>query len=600
MLFYRIFNNELHPVQEVKKLGFEEKDGLRIPDEYLDSQEFVILRTAHGIGDWGIISAMPRLLKLKYPNCKIYIPSQDMLKNMFGITHTNAYNIFHNNPYIDEFIDSFDGEIFHDQYRVYNNEDINIPLIEQILRFWQLEEYEYSDSQPEIYWTDEEKEIGDSIIREYTDSEFGCLLLSDRFGTQRGKFDQVSYDRDTKKIKSVLEKNSIPYFYWSATPLSDTPFNFIDRALDLRHVNLRIQLYIKSKAKLNISNQCGTNHLVVRYSDVYEAQRQYPIKHNFVKGITYISDYEPINLQYFLNMEVQDGGGGKEICHQNGKLRKIQDIINYWKVGNRIPETQATLNPSNWQYFNCMVAGYKKGVEDHHDIGWDKLSAEYYESLQDMTDKEIEIFLKDNPVDFDNGFVKHGTHRAYAMIGRLIQGKAYLPFYMKREKIYDLPRKKDGKHRIKPLTENVYGIQEVLNLGIPASEFTITQSGILALMGIRKNDDIDIIISSKIRDKIFNGNKQFIRLDNGIEIFEEGKSKFMHFGATNEDDLINKFSFNVDGINFLQPRFYFTRKRKDRDKDIQDWNKINQFFDMEGYKGYPWNKIKHNEWGIDR
>jgi hypothetical protein len=228
------------------------------------------------------------------------------------------------------------------------------------------------------------------------------------------------------------------------------------------------------------------------------------------------------------------------------------------------------------------------------------MTKQYYESLEPMTDREIEKFLKDNPVEFDNGFIRHNYHRACAMIGRLIAGKPYIPFYMKTSQIYAEPRKKDGKHRAKPLTEKVYGIQEVLNLGIPASEFTITQSGILALMGIRKNDDIDIIISSKIRDKIFNGNKQFIRLDNGIEIFEEGKSKFMHFGATNEDDLINKFSFNVDGINFLQPRFYFTRKRSDRDKDLQDWNGINQFLDIEGYKGYPWNQIKHEEWGIDR
>ena len=43
----------------------------------------------------------------------------------------------------------------------------------------------------------------------------------------------------------------------------------------MKHINLRIQLYIKS-AKINISNR-GTNHLVVRYSNCYESQRQYPI-----------------------------------------------------------------------------------------------------------------------------------------------------------------------------------------------------------------------------------------------------------------------------------------------------------------------------------
>ena len=52
----------------------------------------------------------------------------------------------------------------------------------------------------------------------------------------------------------------------------------------MRYIDLRIQLYIKSKAKVNVSNQCGTNHLMVRYSTCYESQRQYPIAHNFVEG----------------------------------------------------------------------------------------------------------------------------------------------------------------------------------------------------------------------------------------------------------------------------------------------------------------------------
>ena len=288
MVFLRIFDNTVHRVKEVNVLGFEESEGLRIPDEYLQSQEFVILRTAHGIGDWGIISAMPRLLKQKYPNCKVYVPSEKLINILFGNSHSNAYNIFHNNPYVDKFIDSIDGEIFHDQYRIYNNTNFNIPLINQMLRFWQFEEHEYIDNQPELYWTMHERQLGDKIIRDNTSGKFGCLLLSDRFGTQNGRYDEESFKRDTLNIKSVLTQHDIPYFYWSHSPLDNTPFNFINKALDLRHVDLRIQLYIKSRAKLNISNQCGTNHLVVRYSDVYEAQRQFPIKHNKIKGITYL------------------------------------------------------------------------------------------------------------------------------------------------------------------------------------------------------------------------------------------------------------------------------------------------------------------------
>ena len=288
MVFLRLVDNKLYPIKDVSVLGFEESEGLRIPDEYLESQEFVIFRTAHGVGDWGIISAMPRLLKQKYPNCKVYVPSEKMISDVFGKGHRNAYNIFYNNPYVDKFIDNIDGEIFHDQYRVYDSSNPNIPLINQILRFWQFEESEYSDNQPEVYWTMEERRLGDEIINTHTSGEFGCLLLSDRFGTQRGKHDKVSYNRDTKNITEVLKRYDIPYFYWSYKPLPQTPFTFIKTALDLRHVDLRLQLYIKSRAKINISNQCGTNHLVVRYSNVFEAQRQFPIKHNKVEGIQYL------------------------------------------------------------------------------------------------------------------------------------------------------------------------------------------------------------------------------------------------------------------------------------------------------------------------
>ena len=45
-----------------------------------------------------------------------------------------------------------------------------------------------SDCQPEMYWNDEEKKLGDDIIKKYVgDNNYGCLLVSNRFGTQMGK-----------------------------------------------------------------------------------------------------------------------------------------------------------------------------------------------------------------------------------------------------------------------------------------------------------------------------------------------------------------------------------------------------------------------------
>ena len=305
-------------------------------------------------------------------------------------------------------------------------------------------------------------------------------------------------------------------------------------------------------------------------------------------------EYAPISLDYFLNMELANGGGGKEIIKQNGQLKTIKDIYMFYSVPGNMKTVRSQLNPDNWQYFNCMVGEFRKNVADHHELGWDKMTEEYYNSLENMSDEEIELFLKQNPVEFDNGFVRHSYHRACAMIGRLVSGKKYIPFYMKKSQIYDNPRKHDGQHRIKPLIQNIRGISDI---SIPAGEFTICQSGILALMGIRSNDDIDIIISSEARNQLFNGNKEFIRT-NSAEIFEPNRGKFRIFNAQGDDDLIENYSFNVGGYNFLEPRFYFSRKNKHTDRDKSDWDGMRKFFEMGSHKGFPFNQLTEEQWGV--
>ena len=288
MIFWRIIDNKLHAIKDTENLGFEESEGLRIPDEYLKEKKFMVLRASDGIGDWGIISAIPRLLKQKFPDCQVLVPTKSYLKNLFGKDHNNVHVIFNNNPYVDEFVDEVSGEVFHDHYRIYDKNKTDIPLAKQMLKFWQFSDNEMSDCQPEMYWSDEEKEFGDKIINRYVDGDFGFLLVSKRFGTQFGKHHQESYDKDKKVMTKVLKDNPLPYFYWTHKPLRQTEFSFIDSALDMRNIDLRIQLYIKSKAKINLANQCGVNHSIVRYSKCYESQRQFPISHNFISGVNYI------------------------------------------------------------------------------------------------------------------------------------------------------------------------------------------------------------------------------------------------------------------------------------------------------------------------
>ena len=104
-------------------------------------------------------------------------------------------------------------------------------------------------------------------------------------------------------------------------------------------------------------------------------------------------DYQPISLDYFLKMELSAGGGGKEIITQDTKLKTVKDVIEFHKNN----DVSSQLNPSNWQYYNCMIAEFRKNVGDHHELGWDNLTKKYYDSLKPMTDEEILEFNKKNP-----------------------------------------------------------------------------------------------------------------------------------------------------------------------------------------------------------
>ena len=297
-------------------------------------------------------------------------------------------------------------------------------------------------------------------------------------------------------------------------------------------------------------------------------------------------NYSPINLEYFLNMEIANGGPSKQIITLNGKLKTIKDLVSYWK---HTPKPQLT--PDTWQYYNCMMAGFKHKIENHHDIGWDSLTEEYYSSKTPMSDEEIEEYLKSNPVEFENGFIKHNYHRALAMVGRLINNKPYIPFYMETSQIYAFPRIKDNKHRIKPLTNKIKLLKKLDVLSIDRKEYCLCQSSILSIMGIRDNDGLDIIISTNLR-------KQNINYPQGIEVFNANRKKFDYFGAEEDDDILNNYCIEIDGYKFLEPRFYFARKFTNNSlRDKKDWDGIKLFFKKELHKGYPFN-FEFYKWGL--
>tara|TARA_Y100000114_G_scaffold128981_1_gene126221 strand:+ start:408 stop:1349 length:942 start_codon:yes stop_codon:yes gene_type:complete len=311
-LFFRIIDNKLLSAGNTPRLGFSQEDPYYIPDEYLDKQEFVIMRTCHGIGDWCIISGLPRLLKEKYPNCKVYIPSSNMLKNIFGNMLNNwgygtydcsqiTHDIFQNNPYVDDFIDGFKGEIFHDHYRIYNKDKDEIPLTEQILKFWQFKENEYSDSTPDIYFSEKEKEEGNKLIYDSfgSNSDFGYIGVSSTYGSTA----------DTKVLRDkIKEYPNLKWFYYGEKSIENTDLKFLKNVISVKNMelNIRQQMYLRTKAKINAGNETGMTLWCAKYSDTYVLGNKFygpihgkelegkPRKNpfesgNFIRGIKYLT-----------------------------------------------------------------------------------------------------------------------------------------------------------------------------------------------------------------------------------------------------------------------------------------------------------------------
>ena len=283
MIFWRILDNTLYNVNEVDRLGFDESEGIRVSDEYLEQKEFTVMRTAHGVGDWGIISAMPKLIKQKFPDSKVYVPSVNLLERLFGQMKSNwgiwdnpfknVHYIFDNNPYVNGYKDYITGEIYHDHYRIYDKDNKAIPLIKQMLKFWQFDENEYEDYYPDLYFSDEEVEIGDDIISRFAgENEFGGLLVTNRFESSGGRYDEKS---NKMLMNALLEKcGDLLFFYWTYKNPKELPISF-NKCFDMRHVPTRIQLYIRTK--------------VSRYSKVFQIQRVFPLNQNIVGAEHYVN-----------------------------------------------------------------------------------------------------------------------------------------------------------------------------------------------------------------------------------------------------------------------------------------------------------------------
>lgn len=139
----------------------------------------------------------------------------------------------------------------------------------------------------------------------------------------------------------------------------------------------------------------------------------------------------------------------------NGKYKRIKDVVDYLSSADHISAIESTVEetdtshpffpPTNYDmrfwwggnnyFWYCVKYQFRRNVvpysaaNDYIISGQKPLlyTKEYYETLPEMTDKEIRSFLQSSPIEITNGAVTSGKHRAFAMIGRLAAGKPYIP-----------------------------------------------------------------------------------------------------------------------------------------------------------------------------
>ena len=92
------------------------------------------------------------------------------------------------------------------------------------------------------------------------------------------------------------EYNDFNSTSWTYKPKKELPFNF-NGCLDMRNMDTRLQLYIRSKAKINIGNHCGFLDCVSGNSKVFQVQRVFPLNQNVIDEEVYANND---NINYVL------------------------------------------------------------------------------------------------------------------------------------------------------------------------------------------------------------------------------------------------------------------------------------------------------------
>lgn len=283
---------------EVSALGWKAGTAPS-PFEYERGMELPWTRYCTSIGDWGIVSALPRLLSDKYPGIKFLLPTPNYIRHLLGSSisayqtkgvtpENNVDLIFANNPYVEGRFDVGDFDsVMGDHFRSFMWHDE--PLIEKLMRAFGFTEEEISTipSGPELYFSAEEVQMGEDIINKAVGTgDFVSMILASRISTYNNEWPANT----TRILRGELyEKyNHLPVFYYSSFDVESTSWGKIfSEYIAMDEIPLRVQLYIKSRSIVNTGYQAGISDAVAGMSPLMIATPYERIGDNAHRGSTY-------------------------------------------------------------------------------------------------------------------------------------------------------------------------------------------------------------------------------------------------------------------------------------------------------------------------
>lgn len=295
MLQYRIKDNRIEGLFDTPLVGFTMYRDYPV---YEDPKEVLVFRTALGVGDWVMMERLPKAIKSYYPDCKVYLPSPKMIAETFGgmmqqwaswgdVARTVEL-VFKNNPYVDGYVDTWQGEVYSDHFRIHDEIVWKTPLVRQMSRFYDIPDTFELDYTPKLYFSNDEIRTGLTYLNELVNehSEFNFLHLSDR-----------NTGVDNELILSYIKSNGmdqLPFLYYYKGDLNETIFRELKLLNNIAGVqDIRSQFFIKSKSQNVVGNQTGATDVVCGLTKVHSLHHSETLQETFRVGnylppITYI------------------------------------------------------------------------------------------------------------------------------------------------------------------------------------------------------------------------------------------------------------------------------------------------------------------------